>query len=70
MTLKEFQNEIEKLHYWATEGCSNGNCKVKRKTGMHTNGICHCTPHRFAERLLELACKLEEHKKHRGWIDH
>jgi len=23
-------------------GCSDGNCVVKRPTGMHTNGGCHC----------------------------
>lgn len=23
-------------------GCSDGHCKIKKKTGMHTNGGCRC----------------------------
>ena len=65
--LAEFQQEMEDLTRWAKHGCSDGGCQIEPPTGQHTNGGCHCTPRRFAEHLIALAIKLDEHGRYGRW---
>ena len=43
----------------AIGGCSDGDCLVKRPTGMHTNGGCRCwRDHMTAQRTMRAAYRL------------
>ena len=53
------QKELDDLTEWAHDGCGDGNCRIKKPSGMRTNGGCRCTPKRFAKSLLDLAEQLE-----------
>lgn len=33
---------MKALGRWAESGCGDGNCKIRKPTGMHTNGGCKC----------------------------
>ena len=65
MSLKDFQAEMAKLNNWAQHGCSDGGCQIERPQGMHTNGGCLCSPRKFSEYLLWLACEVEKHGRRR-----
>lgn len=67
ISLDQFQSEIEKLYNWSKQGCLNGNCQIKKPTGMHTNASCFCNPRDFADQLLWLACELDKYSRKR-WM--
>jgi hypothetical protein len=50
---------IEVLHLRMSQGCGNHGCRIKRPSGMATNGPCLCTPAGFARDLRDLAERLE-----------
>jgi hypothetical protein len=67
LTLKTFQDQMEKLNRWAQHGCMDGGCQIERPTGQHTNGGCNCTPRHFSLALLDLACELEKTGRYARW---
>jgi hypothetical protein len=40
------------------EGCSNGNCIVQKREGMHTNGDCNCLLNMSRSKLHILKSRL------------
>lgn len=48
------------LQILMNHGCSNGNCKMRRKIGgMHTNGPCRCLLH-LSELTLAITAEAEQ----------
>jgi hypothetical protein len=47
-------------------GCGDGNCKIKKPTGIHTNGGCRCY-RMISEYALELASVADEIKHIHGF---
>ena len=58
MTHLELCRRLAAIRDTLTHGCSDGNCVIKRKTGMHTNGGCRCL-RRLADDMLDCAAALE-----------
>lgn len=63
MTYKEWMAARERIAYLlacfpTVNGCGDGNCRIKKPTGMHTNGGCRCY-RTIAELGLELASLAE-----------
>lgn len=46
-----------------TYGCGDGNCRIKRPQGIHTNGGCKCI-REMPEQLLEIAARIEPIRDH------
>lgn len=47
MTNEELLVYIKKL-----DGCGDGGCVIRRPSGMHTNGGCHCYENSFRMRQV------------------
>ena len=59
MTLPEFQKRIAALNDAAQNGCRDSGCRIKKPTGMATNGGCRCSPMDFVEELQNLTLYVE-----------
>ena len=54
MTLPEFQKRMTALNDAAQNGYRDSGCRIKKPTGMATNGGCRCSPLDFADELSDL----------------